>query len=612
MSAKMTSFWFRTSETILLVLAFMLPLAFFLRTYDGTAIKTTLFESGTLALAFAWLFKGLERGRWELPQAARTLALPALALLVWTVMRFAFAPYKLASLQGFLEQVLCLLTYIIALLEFGGAQNARRVFGWITAAAWLAGLYGLSQHLGFDPFLWKGAFGGRVFSTFGDPDFFGFFLALCVPLTLTQWLDPERDWFLRWIDVALLGLLAANILWVRSPSPLIAFVLMSLAASIFLPLFFPSKEGLKAAGLALILAAAVGAHQGHIFLGGLTSQRAQWGAAAAFIAQSPWIGHGPGSLSTVTLRPDCLVLQTAAELGWLGVCLWIWLFGSLGLSAWRAHRNFVKQGALGESCYLAGLSALAAGFLCAAQLGFDSQNLMPGWLLWPLAGMLGGLTLLAHRGSAISVLPIPLGETARQRMYAPALLAFAGLAFFPLQWFDSEIENNTAIACANSQDWTNALAHFDRVRPGADSYVAAQYGKGNAYLSEDKPQEAVNAYAVLEELSPDYSRIHYQEAVAYEKMEKWQEAVASHEHEARLHPEFVANYVGWAQASKRLGDLDAAETAAKKALELEPNDPAHQLALAEIYLKEKRVADARKLEKQAAQLRTEQKKKPQG
>jgi tetratricopeptide (TPR) repeat protein len=313
-----------------------------------------------------------------------------------------------------------------------------------------------------------------------------------------------------------------------------------------------------------------------------------------------------------TLRPDCLALQTAAELGWLGVALWIWLFGSLGLAAWRAHRNFLKQGALGESCYLAGLSALAAGFLCAAQLGFDSQALMPGWLLWPLAGMLGGLTLLAHRGSAISVVPIPLGETARQRMYAPALLAFAGLFFFPLQWFDSELEHNIAVADVKAHDWPSAIAHFDRVRPGAQSYVAAQYGKGNAYLAEDKPQEAINAYAVLEAVSPDFAEVHYQQAVAYANLENWPNAVASHAREAGLHPDFVANYVGWAQAAKRLGDLDAAETAAKKAIELEPNEPAHQLALAEIYLKEKRVADARKLEKQAAQLRTEQKKKPQG
>jgi tetratricopeptide (TPR) repeat protein len=586
MSVKMTSFWLRTSETVLLVLVFMLPLAFFLQTYDGTAIKTTIFESGTLALAFAWLFKGLERGRWELPQAAKSLALPAVALLAWTVLRFAFAPYKLASLQGFLKQVLCLLTYIIALLEFGGAQNARRVFAWITSAAWLAALYGVLQHLGFDPLLWKGAFGSRVFSTFGDPDFFGFFLALCVPLTLTQWLDPERDWFLRWSDIGLLGLLGTNILWIQSFNSLIAFVLMSLAASVFLPLFFPSKEGLKAAGLSLILATAisatyagVGSHHDQPLYSELAALRVHWNAAA---------------------------------IGWLGAGLWAWLFAALGFAAWRAHRFFVKQVALGESCYLAGLSAICAGILCSSQLGLDSQALMPGWLLWPLAGMLGGLTLLARRGSTISVLPIPLGETARQRMYAPALLAFAGLFFFPLQWFDSEIENNIAVADVNAHDWQNAIAHFDRVRPGAQSYVAAQYGKGNAYLAEDKPQEAINSYAVLEGLSPDYAEVHYRQAVAYEKLENWQDAVASHEREALLHPEFVANYVGWAEAAKRLGNLSDAENAAQRAIALEPNDPAHATALAEIYLKEKRVADARKLEKQAAQLRGALRKKPQG
>ena len=52
MTAKMASRWLRVSETTLFVLAFLLPLAFYLKAYDGATIKTTLFEAGTAVLAF--------------------------------------------------------------------------------------------------------------------------------------------------------------------------------------------------------------------------------------------------------------------------------------------------------------------------------------------------------------------------------------------------------------------------------------------------------------------------------------------------------------------------------------------------------------------------------
>jgi tetratricopeptide (TPR) repeat protein len=550
MSARMTSFWFRVSESILLVLAFLLPLAFFLRTYDGTAIKTTLFELGTLVLAFSWLFKGLERGRWELPSAARPLALPALALLAWLAARFGMSTHKLAELPAFLRNALCVATYLIALLEFGGAQNARRLLAFLTGAAWLAGLYAVAQKLGVDPLSWKGAYGARVFSTLGSPEVFGSFLALCAPLALTQWLDPERDWFLRWTDVALLLLIEAAVVWTRSPEALAALALMSLCAALVMPVFFPSNESYKAAGLAL----AVGVS-----------------------------GLAAGRESLAALRPSLPL-----ELGWPGALIAAWLFAAVGLAAWRARRHFVKEGALSESCCMAGLAASALGWAACLPLGLSAGSLLPGWLVWPLSGMLGGMSLLAGRSRSISVLPLPLSDATRQRLYAPALLAFAGLAFFPAQWLNSEVEHNAAIACGNKRDWNGAIAHFQRVAPGAESYIDAQFFKGAAYLESGRPQEALTAFAAVETLAPDRS--------GFPRLEHFQ---------ARA-------YLALAEDAKHNGDYAAAEDAAQKAIALEPGEPAHRVALSEIFLKEKKIAESRKQQTEAAKLQKEQKKKPQG
>ncbi len=613
-SAKMTSFWFRACETTLLVLVFLLPTAFFLKTYDGMAIKSTIFEVGTIVLAFAWLFKGMERGRWELPETAQPLALPALALLAWTIIRFATAPRQIAALPDFLKQVLCLVTYLIVLLEFGGVQNARRLFGWITAAAWIAGLYGLCQSLGLDPLSWKGAFGQRVFSTLGGPDSLGLFLALCIPLTLAQWLDPERDSFLRWTDMALLLVLLMNIGWTHSFSARFAAQRVCLATALGLPLFFPSRNSLKTTIMCLVMFVIIGMVS---FAGGgqpefFNEWSHGFNAARALISQSPWIGHGPGSFAAAPSQDGGAFLRMIAELGVVGGALWLWLLGSLAAAALGARRRFIKEGALGESCYTAGLCAATLGLLACTQLTPGPRSLFPDWLLWPLAGMLGGLTMLARRGAFVSVLPLPLREAARHKLYAPAFAIMLGLVVFPIRWFDSEIEHNSALACANAGDWQGAIAHFEMVKPGAESFVAAQYGKANAFLALNKPADAINAYAALEDLSPDYSHVHYQKALAYAKLQDWTDAVASHEIESKLNPSFVTNYDAWSQAALKLGDLGAAEVAADKAAELEPSEPSHKAVLAEVYAAERQLAEARKHPTRVGKGRAAGTKKPQG
>lgn len=631
MSAKMTSFWFRTAETILMVLAFMLPLAFFANTYDAATIKTTLFEAGTLGLAFAWLLKGLERGRWELPASARPLALPALALIAWTAARFAAEPYKTAALPSFIRQELCLALYLIALLEFGGAQTSRRLAAWITAAAWLAGLYGLAQRLGFDPVFWKGAFGERVFSTLGRPDAFGFFLALAVPMALTQWNDAERDWFLRWTDVGLMAVLSADLFWTGSPDACAAWLFLSAAAALLIPAFLPSKASLKTAGLAILLALAAAlslAVRKESLAKDWAFRKQAWSATKAMIAEASVAGVGPGAFAVEFPRyrtpglialqgsheaqvehPGSMILETTAELGLVGAGLWLWLFGALALAAWQARGRFLRQGALGELCYLAGFSSASLGLLAAAQFGLGLQVSVAGWLLWPLAGVLAGLTTLSRR-SSVAVLPLPLGEAARQRAYAPALLAFAGLVFFPFRWLASDVEHNLGVYYARQGDWSQAVAHEDRVAPGADAYVAAQYVKGDAYLAANRPEEALKAYGALEGLAPNYGAVHFKRALAYAKLEDWNRAFASHREQEKLDPLFADNFAGMAQAAKRLNDLPSAEKAAQQAVALEPGQPARLEALAEILIKEKRVAQARAVQREIGRLKGQR--KPQG
>src|SRR5205814_1064792 len=66
---------------------------------------------------------------------------------------------------------------------------------------------------GLDPFVWRQAFSARIFSTFGNPNFFGNFLVIVTPITLALMLrrQPERAGGI--IFFALLSLVVSILLW---------------------------------------------------------------------------------------------------------------------------------------------------------------------------------------------------------------------------------------------------------------------------------------------------------------------------------------------------------------------------------------------------------------
>ena len=164
-------------------LAIMLPLAFYLRTYDAAMVKITMLQLGALAAAAIWLIGSITDGRFEVPEKSVPLLMPAVLLFVWNALRFIFSDYRLASFHGFILQELFLLTFILVLLNFSRADMRKALL--MLMGAWcVVVIYGIAQYLDLDPFVWRGAFGARVFSTLANPTLLAAYLIICVPLGL--------------------------------------------------------------------------------------------------------------------------------------------------------------------------------------------------------------------------------------------------------------------------------------------------------------------------------------------------------------------------------------------------------------------------------------------
>ncbi len=193
------------------ILAFLIALSFYLKTYDSCQIKITLLHIGAIIIIAAWIVKVIERGRLLESREQRLYAIPALFFLLSGIVSFSISPFKFTSFEELTRRVLYIGIFLVALIEFNSSEKVKRMFRWILAATFIAVFYGLIQFMELDTFVWKGAFGDRIFSTFGNPNFFAAFLVLVTPLILTFFdfsdLKRAKKTFVSLVLVATIGIL---------------------------------------------------------------------------------------------------------------------------------------------------------------------------------------------------------------------------------------------------------------------------------------------------------------------------------------------------------------------------------------------------------------------
>ena len=568
--------WRRSLVLILQAMAVVLPIVFYLRTYDSCMVKITILQLGTLAALAVWLFGSLREGRLELPEKALPVLLPAGLLLLWNVLRFASSPHGWASLHGFSVQVCFLLAFILAASVFR-RSDARRGLLVVTAGWVVVVLYGVLQKLGLDPFIWKGAFGPRVFSTMGNPNFLAAYLLVCAPVSMAWAFDEELPRGLRWSAAALAALGCAVLGWTGSVLEVLlcAAVMALFAALAHGALPQPRRKAAAALAAACALAAVLGAgartpdrpkHTDY----NLSRQRAflpeTWKGTLSLIREHPLFGAGPGSFwieypafrrpgiilferkhNTETDHPENELLEQWADGGLAALGLWLWLFAAL-LGRCRPK----KDGLLAA----AALASLAAA-LAAMLVGNAGRFAVPGWHIYFIAGLLAALCLDDDDG--------------RGRVLAVLVAAGAGAAGWAvLRGFQSDLRLNYAIYWSKSKEWDKALLEYGRMAPWAPAYVMGQYFTGNVLhdrAGDGDLEAALAQYRRVRELAPNYVQVHYQEGQVLRKLGRLEEAAARFEAQAALDPVWDQAWQQLADVYRGQGKTIEADAAARSAAE---------------------------------------------
>jgi tetratricopeptide (TPR) repeat protein/O-antigen ligase len=198
---------------------------FYLRTYDSAQVKISIMQMGGLALLMLWAIRLIEAGMKAFTKEDLVCLSPFLAYLLVGVFSFLHAPYNMASVDFFLRHVFFMTAALVVIYEFDGKASDRltRILIW---TAWIAIGYGFLQFIdmmltvngyfpqgigkGLDPFIWRGAFGARIFSTYGNPNFFADFLVISLPIIVTQYLKTRRKSLIPLLVMLFLDLFATG------------------------------------------------------------------------------------------------------------------------------------------------------------------------------------------------------------------------------------------------------------------------------------------------------------------------------------------------------------------------------------------------------------------
>jgi O-antigen ligase/tetratricopeptide (TPR) repeat protein len=231
-------------EANVLLIVFFVPLYFAIFQENFSIFelnKIVLFRIGLLLLIVLFCAKFFLARKINTKVNAGFFIFAVLALLLFFISSYFSLHPKLsfwgsyARQQGYYSLFSYGLFFCFLLFYFDSFKKIKRVILTIIASSVIACIYGLIQYFYLDPLDWKEAtiLTGRVFSTLGQPNFFGNFLLLALPFSAYAFFCLTKNFFCRFFLVVAICLQLACLAFTYSRAAYVGF-----AAGLFIFLIF--------------------------------------------------------------------------------------------------------------------------------------------------------------------------------------------------------------------------------------------------------------------------------------------------------------------------------------------------------------------------------------
>jgi putative inorganic carbon (HCO3(-)) transporter len=498
-----------------------LPLVFGPMLNDTFALpKVTWLRIGALLLAAAAASRALTRGRATWKSSPWTAAVAALLVAAAASVYSAdFPGAGFWGLPGFFVDGWTTLAagaflFFYAARSLSPADDALTVRA-MTAAAGIAAAYALAQGCGFDLFLWRRdqAVFGRPWSTFGNPNYLGAFLAMTLPLLVHRvatapgaanvaaaalalaalpFTSSQAAWLGAAVGLCVWGGFATLERTARRPrwsavAAALCLGAISFGAAASWRAYARGRAAYEAPRHSRRLT--IELHPaGSAFLGRLHLWKAAWGVWK----EHPWTGAGPDGFVYAFKRhadprhEEALgqgvssayahnsVLNTAATLGSLGLAAYLWLAALALRAAFRPRAGPAPSEALPRGALAAALAAVWVN----NQLSFHSVTTAA--YAWILLGWLAR----SDDGPPVETVLDETDSFRRTARAAAWALAAAGTFFFAGLVRANRLHRLAEDAFASGGDWRGAAARsVDAVRrdPFTSAYrlyLARMYQEG--------------------------------------------------------------------------------------------------------------------------------------
>lgn len=245
----------------LLVVIVLMPIyfAFFQENYTVFDLnKASLLRLGVLVLIASWLIYFALTSQIIIFKDKAILWFWLFLVLV-IIISTIFSPQISISLLGSYERqqglntILAYLLFFIFLISFFINQSGiKKVIIALNFSAVLACLYGLMQAVGLDFLYWSESSALRIFSGFGQPNFFGHYLVVMIPLTTYSIWFISRKLIIRFLYALLLIAELICLLFSYSRGAWVAFIITSFVLVLFF-LWHNQKKTLAVIILSLAL-----------------------------------------------------------------------------------------------------------------------------------------------------------------------------------------------------------------------------------------------------------------------------------------------------------------------------------------------------------------------
>ena len=534
---------------------FLVAVSFYLGTYDSAQIKITIVQIGGVALICSWLIYKLESDFFYNLKKNIIVILPILLFLISGIISYFHSPYQLASLNDLVRRIIYSFLAIIIIDCFEDKKSLKRIVNVLIFTTYVVCIYAVIQFIdtryfpappakGLDPFIWRWAFWDRIFSTFGNPNFFGDFLVVMNPIVLALFFKKKRIHLLfLWLLIAFSTVFSySKGAWIGFGVGLIAFAFLFIG---FILNIAKRKKTILILIMALFTVSVV--------TGGTLFQLKKrpdsssfrvftWLSCWEMINTHPIIGTGIGTFyltypsyrrpqiffieglhNTESDHPENEFLEVFYDEGIIGLGIFLLLLLMVLSIGFRNLAYFRKN-----SINLNTLSYMQLGFVSSlvAQLAHDCvcvslRFVSSGVMLWLLIGAIISIAITSLKGKEENKNLIIIPTIIKRICQLVILLATVYSIYVFYGYFQADAIHSQGIQYSKAGNFTKAIELYSQVIDKNPSFIMPRYFKANNYndrWQNDDPEKALAEYNEIWKLAPNYVQSKFLVGLVYAKL----------------------------------------------------------------------------------------------